>query len=255
MNNLQVNTQVPRFKALLDLPMLKLSRPLGIALAIFLMLSTLSAPLHAAATSDPLEKVNRLSFQFNKTLDRFIVRPLAVSYDRLAPELVKTGVHNFFSNLDDIQVTFNDLMQLKFSQAAADFSRLAVNTTVGIGGLIDVAGPVLELKKNQQDFGRTLASWGVESGPYLVLPVFSPSSLRDGFGVGVDSLLDPVPALDHNATRNSLLLAESTEFRAGVLYFDDLVSGDEYLFVREFYLQYREYSNNDGKLDLAFEEF
>lgn len=249
------NTQIPRFKALLDLPMLKVSYPLGIALAIFLMLCAISSPLHAGEVRDPLENVNRVTHRFNRTLDRFIVKPIAVTYDRLTPAVIKTGVHNFFSNLDDVQVTFNDLMQFKFSQAAADFTRLAVNSTVGVGGLLDVADPVLELGKNQQDFGKTLASWGVNSGPYLVLPLFGPSTLRDGFGTGVNTLLDPVPALDHVQTRNSLMLAKSTDFRASVLNFDELISGDEYLFIREFYLQYREYSINDGYVEVAFEEF
>lgn len=249
------NTQIPRFKALLELPMLKVSYPLGIALAIFLMLCAISSPLQAAEVRDPLENVNRVTHSFNRTLDRFIVKPIAVTYDRLAPKLIKTGVHNFFSNLDDVQVTFNDLMQFKFSQAAADFTRLAVNSTVGVGGLIDVADPVLELEKNRQDFGKTLARWGVNSGPYVVLPLFGPSTLRDGFGTGVNTLIDPVLGVDHTATRNSLMLAENTDFRASVLNFDELISGDEYLFIREFYLQYREHSINDGYVEVAFEEF
>lgn len=255
MNRKISNTQIPRFKALLDLPMLKVPFPFGIALAIFLILSALSSPVSAAAANDPLEKMNRVTYQFNSTLDRFIVKPLAVTYDRVTPAIVKSGVHNFFSNLDDVRVTFNDLMQFKFSQAASDFGRLAVNSTVGVGGLIDVAGPVLDLEKNRQDFGKTLAGWGVSPGPYLVLPFFGPSTMRDGFALGVDSLVDPIPAVDHTQTKNGLTMVKSTDFRADVLYFDDLVIGDEYLFVREFYLQYRENSINDEFVEVAFEEF
>lgn len=255
MNRTTSNTQIPRFRALLDLPMLKVPSPYGIALAIFLIVLSCASPLYAAETADPLQKVNRVSHGFNRILDRTIIKPLAVSYDRFTPRLVKTGVHNFFSNLDDVRVTFNDLLQFEFSQAASDFTRLAVNTTVGVGGLIDVAGPVLELDKNQQDFGKTLASWGVDSGPYLVLPFFGPSTVRDGFGLGVDSLLDPVPAVQHSETKNGLVVARSTDYRAGVLNFDDMVMGDEYLFIREFYLQYREHSIGTDYMEVAFEDF
>jgi len=255
MNRIESTTHIPRFKPLLELPKRKMSFPYGIALAIFLFLSTAISPVHAATVSDPLEKMNRVTYQFNRTLDRIVLKPLALTYDRLAPTPVRTGVKNFFSNLDDVRVTFNDLMQLNLSQAGSDFSRLAVNSTVGLGGLINVAGPVFELEKNRQDFGKTLSFWGVGSGPYIVLPIFGPSTLRDSFGVGVDSLIDPIPTLAHVESRNSLAAAKTTDFRARVLKFDDLIMGDEYLFVRGIYLQQREYSINGEYVEVAFDEF
>jgi phospholipid-binding lipoprotein MlaA len=199
--------------------------------------------------------LNRSTYQFNRVLDKFIFKPLATTYQQVTPALVRTGVKNFFNNLDDVRVTFNDLLQLNFQQAASDLGRFAVNTTVGVGGLIDVAGPGLGLDKNRQDFGMTLAHYGVESGPYLVLPLLGPSTLRDAFGFGIDPLVDPLPAVDHVQTRNSLMLGKAIDFRARMLSFDDLVMGDEYLFIRGAYLQQREYAIAGGYVEVAFEDF
>ena len=245
----------PRFKALLELPMRRMLRPLGIALAIFLLLSAVSSPLQAQIEHDPLERVNRTTHVFNRTLDKFFFKPLASSYQQLTPAFVRTGVKNFFRNLDDVRVTFNDLLQLEFRQAASDMGRFAVNSTVGIGGLIEVAQPVFKLEKNRQDFGMTLAHYGVGPGPYLVLPLLGPSTLRDAFGLGVDRLVEPIPAVDHVPTRNSLRLAGATDFRAKLLGFDDLIIGDDYLFIRGIYLQSRDYQINGGYTEVAFEDF
>ncbi len=168
---------------------------------------------------------------------------------------MQRGVSNFFNNLDDVRVTANDLLQLNFDQAAADFGRLAINSTIGLGGVFDVAGPGLGLEKNRQDFGMTLAHYGVESGPYLVLPLLGPTTLRDAFGLGLDASLDPVPNVDHVGTRNGLFAAEAIDFRASVLGFDDLIIGDDYLFIRGAYLQQRDYRINGGFTAVAFEDF
>ena len=255
MSSIKSITHVPRFKPLLDLPGRSMPFPLGIALAIFLLLATVSSPSQGAIDNDPLQPLNRATHQFNRTLDRFVVKPLATSYKKLTPAIVRTGVRNFFSNLDDVRVTVNDLLQFKFDQAAADFSRFAVNSTFGLGGLVDVAGPVLSLDKNRQDFGKTLAHWGVSAGPYVVLPLLGPSTVRDAFGLGFDSLVDPIQSLDNVESRNSWLAAKMVNFRAGILNFDDWIIGDEYLFIRGIYLQHREYSINGGYMTVAFEEF
>ena len=245
----------PRFKPLLDLPMHRMPFTFGIALAIFLMLLAISSPVEAAIENDPLERMNRTTHSFNRTVDKFLLKPLAVTYKQLTPDIVKTGVNNFFNNLDDVRVTFNDLLQFKLEQAAADFTRLAINSTLGIGGIIDVAEPAFNLDKNHQDFGKTLAHYGVGSGPYIVLPLLGPSTVRDAFGLGFDSLVDPIPAVDHVESRNSLLAGKTVDFRARILHFDDLIIGDDYLFIRGIYLQHREYQINGGYVEVAFEEF
>lgn len=245
----------PRFKALLDLPVRIMPRPLGIALAIFFIFVLASSPLQAAVDYDPLEPVNRATHSFNRVIDKILLKPLARTYQQLAPKFVKSGVSNFFGNLDDVAVTFNDLLQLEFKQAASDFGRLAVNTTVGMGGLFDVADAAFALEKNNQDFGQTLAHYGVESGPYVVLPFFGPSTLRDAFGMQFDALLDPVVGVDHVESRNGMLASKTVDFRADVLHVDDMIIGDDYLFIRGIYLQHREFEINGGYTEVAFDEF
>lgn len=245
----------PRFQALLELPSQRLSRPLDMALAIFLFLMLTCSPAYAAAEYDPFEKVNRVTFGFNVGLDRAVLKPLASGYDNYTPKVAKIGVRNFFNNLDDVRVGINDLLQLKFAQAAKDFGRFAVNSTVGVAGIFDVAEPAFNLEKNSQDFGKTLAHWGVGSGPYLVLPFFGPSTARDALGFGVDTVVDPIPAIDHVSSRNSLLATKSTDRRADYLSFDDLIIGDSYLFVRGIYLQSREYAISGGYAEVAFDDF
>lgn len=249
------HASTPRFKALLELPSLRLSRSLDMALAIFLFFLLTSSPLYAAAEYDPFEKVNRVTYGFNVGVDRALLKPLASSYDRYTPTVAKTGIRNFFNNLDDVRVGVNDLLQLNFLQAAKDFGRFTVNSTVGLAGLFEVAEPALALKKNRQDFGKTLAHWGVGSGPYVVLPFLGPSTARDALGFGVDAAVDPLPAIDHVSSRNSLLATKSTDRRADFLSFDDLIIGDEYLFVRGIYLQSREYAVSGGHLEVAFDDF
>ncbi len=245
----------PRFKPLLELPMRKILRPLSIALAILFILGLAARPANAATVKDPLESANRVSHSFNMTLDRVLWKPLAEGYDTVAPEPAKKGVRNFFGNLSDLRSGFNDLLQLNFADAATDFTRVAVNTTIGVAGLFDVASSQLNLQKNEQDFGKTLAHWGVAAGPYVVLPVFGPRTLRDAFAMSVDSLVDPVSSADHIPSRNGMMATKSVDFRSSVLYFDDLISGDDYLFIRDAYLQHREHEVNGGYMEVVFEEF
>jgi len=245
----------PRFQALFELSSQRLSRPLDTALAIFLFLLLTCSPAHAAAEYDPFERINRVTFSFNVGLDRVLLKPLASGYDNYTPKVAKTGVRNFFNNLDDVRVGVNDLLQLNFTQAAKDFGRFAVNSTVGVAGLFDVAQPAFDLDKNRQDFGKTLAHWGVGSGPYLVLPIIGPSTARDALGFSVDTVVDPIPSIDHVSSRNSLLATKSTDRRADYLSFDELIIGDNYLFVRGIYLQSREYTINGSYTEVAFDDF
>jgi phospholipid-binding lipoprotein MlaA len=246
----------PRFQALLELPSQRLSRSLDMALAIFLFLLLTCSSAYAANEYDPFEKVNRVTFGFNVALDRAILKPLASGYDNYTPKVAKAGVRNFFNNLDDVRVGVNDLLQLNFTQATKDFGRFAVNSTVGVAGLFDVAEQAFNLDKNRQDFGKTLAHWGVGSGPYLVLPIIGPSTARDALGFGVDTVVDTIPSINHVSSRNSLLATKSTDRRADYLSFDDLIIGDDYLFVRGIYLQSRGHAINGGSYtELAFDDF
>jgi phospholipid-binding lipoprotein MlaA len=245
----------PRFNAVLDLLLGKLSNSLSIALMVALIVVLGTSTAQAATDQDPLERVNRVTHKFNTVVDGLFIKPLAKSYDLLTPSFAKKGIRNIFSNLDDVKVTVNDVLQLKFDQAAADFGRFAINSTVGVGGLFNVAGQAFGLKKNREDFGQTLAHWNVGAGPYLVLPFFGPSTLRDSFGLALDSLIEPIPNIAHVETRNAAYAGKTIERRANLLSFDELMSGDSYVFIREYYLQYRDYLNEDGMVAVVFDEF
>lgn len=240
-------TILRRMPSLLELPVREMPIPRGVALAIFLFLYVASGSA-VAADSDPWESLNRPTHEFNQALDRMLVKPLATTYQSMAPRLVRRGISNFFSNLNDVQVGINDLLRLDLPAAAATAGRLAVNSTVGVGGLFEVAQPVFGLEKTNQDFGLTLAHYGVASGPYLVLPLVGPSTLRDAFGFGADLFTDPINRLDAATTRNSLRAAQVTSYRASFLAFDSLVTGDDYLFYREAYLQRRQAAAGDPVL-------
>jgi phospholipid-binding lipoprotein MlaA len=198
---------------------------------------------------DPLEPLNRGIYQFNDAVDRGIMKPVAKGYKAVLPQPVRTGVGNFFSNLDDVVVLLNDLLQFKFGQAASDFSRLVWNTSVGILGLIDVATP-MDLPKHNEDFGQTLGRWGVGNGPYLVLPLLGPSNLRDTVGLVVDYRVDPVYQQDDMADRNTAIVLRAIHKRSVLLGAEDVVREgalDPYSFVRDAYLDRRRNLIYDGK--------
>ncbi len=223
------------------------------ALAVLLGISTSQA--HGrTAERDPFYDVNRLIFGFNEYLDKLLLRPLAVGYADYVPAPLQSGVTNFFGNIDDLNTFTNNLLQWKIPEAMSDCSRIIINSTVGIGGLIDVASE-LGLQKHQEDFGQTLAVWGVPSGPYLVLPVFGASSARDAFGLFVDSLLNPIYQVDDEEQRAATFGLERVEWRTGLLPQESLISGDRYLFLREAYVQQREFEIKDGALDDPFGDF
>lgn len=239
----------------LHLPVRKVRVFLRIVLASFFILASMTSTVHAATSNDPFERVNRVTYKFNQILDRAFFKPAAKTYGKITPAFAKKGIRNFFRNLDDVRVIFNEVLQLKFDHAASDIGRLAVNTTLGLGGLIDIAEPVFGLEKHNEDFGQTLASWNVQPGPYLVLPFFGPGTLRDSSSLVVDALVHPIPGTDHVETRNTLITSDVIDFRESILSFDELINGDEYLFVREWYLQHREYLSNDGRMEVSFVEF
>lgn len=206
--------------------------------------SQASAPV--IAPTDPYEGFNRSMYGFNMGLDRYILKPVADSYKFVTPDFMQTGVTNFFNNLKGINVVLNDLLQGKFEQSASDFGRFTTNSTIGLLGLFDVATD-LGLQQNVEDFGQTLAVWGVDQGPYLVLPVLGPTTVRDGGGIIFDKAANPgtyVPGTGIIEGINERANAE------GALNFIDEAALDPYVFTRESFLQYRNNLINDGKTDV-----
>jgi len=202
---------------------------------------------------DPWEGFNRSVFTFNDTLDTYISRPVAVVYNKVMPQRLDDGVSNVFSNLADVVVIVNDLLQGKFKQGGQDLGRFLVNSTVGIAGLVDV-GSRIGLDKNEEDFGQTLGYWGVDAGPYLMLPLYGPSTVRDAFGSVVNSQLDLVRYVDHVPTRNQLYGLRMIDKRDAYLELEDAIFGDKYTYLRDVYLQRRAFLVNDGEVEDPFGE-
>jgi phospholipid-binding lipoprotein MlaA len=198
--------------------------------------------------TDPFERYNRAIFSFNDTLDRFVLKPVARAYKFVTPDLVQRGVANFFNNISDVPTAVNDVLQGKPKQAATHVGRFALNSTVGILGLFDVATTV-GLEREREDFGQTLGRWGLQSGPYVVLPFFGPSSVRDTFGLAADIGLDPLVYVHDDGWRLGLAGLRVVEQRASLLQFENTYKSielDPYLFTRDAYLMHRRSSVYDG---------
>ncbi len=206
-----------------------------------------SLPLVASAEDDPWESFNRPIFTFNDTLDTYALKPLAQGYQAVAPQLVEDGVGNVFSNIGDVGNLANDLLQGKLHAAGVDSGRLLFNTTFGLLGLFDVASK-MGLQRNNEDFGQTLGVWGLSSGPYLVVPLFGPITVRDAGAMIPDSFLKPYPYIDHVSTRNVTRAVDVINTRASLLSAEKLISGDKYIFIRNAYLQNREFRVRDGEV-------
>ena len=213
--------------------------------AFLLLLCSLVANGASAQTEDPWRETNEQVFRLNDHFDQLIVKPVAAGYTLFIPRVARQGIGNFFSNIDDINVVVNDLLQLKLDAALNDSGRFLVNSTLGLAGVLDIASG-FSLYKNEEDFGQTLGHWGVGSGPYIMLPMFGASNVRDSFGLVLDTLFNPIQYLDDESMRLTLFLVKETESRSGLLALDELITGDRYLFVREAYLQRREYLVADG---------
>ena len=201
---------------------------------------------------DPWEPFNRSVFEFNEGLDKYLLKPVVAAYRFILPEIVREGIYNFFSNYSDIYTALQNLLQGKPDYAFNDLMRVAVNTIFGLGGLMDVATPG-GLEKHKEDWGQTFGVWGVPSGPYVVLPFFGPSTVRDTFGTAADLETDylfkyiPDVGLRNSITGLRVINARNTFYEAG-----DLLDGaalDKYSFIRDAYLQRREYQINEGRND------
>lgn len=222
---------------------------------IALFVLTLSGLLTGCATLPPgqhdprdrFERTNRAIYKFNDSLDRHIARPLAKGYVKITPRPVRTGVSNFFHNLSYPTVIVNDLLQGKLKAFGGDTARLVVNTTLGIGGLFDPATR-MGLQAGDEDFGQTLGKWGVPSGPYIVLPIFGPSDVRDTFGFVGDQFTDPKNYVNNIYLSLGLSAGALLDMRAELLSTDDVLARafDPYVFVRNAYLQRREFQVKDG---------
>lgn len=214
------------------------------ALALVLVQGCATAPASSMETArqiDPLEPFNRAVFQFNDGLDQAIIKPVAVAYTDVTPSMVRNGVTNFFGNINDIWSFVNNVLQAKGVAATDTFFRVTVNTFWGLGGLFDVASE-MQIPKHSADFGMTLGHYGMASGPYLVLPLFGPSTIRDAFGRVVDTQGDVAGNLNDVALRNSLTGLRVVNLRSRFLGAGDVLeqaSLDKYSFTRDIYLQRR----------------
>jgi phospholipid-binding lipoprotein MlaA len=183
-------------------------------LAVVLLQGCATGP--GANPSDPLEPFNRAMFGFNEGVDRAVLKPVATVYRDVTPQPVRTGVTSFFGNISDVWAIVNNLLQGKGEFAADSLARVTTNTLWGLGGIFDVATE-LKIPKHSEDFGQTLGVWGVGSGPYLVLPLLGPSSVRDTAGLVVDSQLDLVTQASNVRVRNSLTTLRVVNVRANLL--------------------------------------
>jgi phospholipid-binding lipoprotein MlaA len=227
-----------------------MTRPLCalLLLATALLCGCATQPGAKQDPRDPFERVNRATFKFNDAMDRAALRPVAKGYRKVTPHFVQTGVSNFMDNLETPLTLVNDLLQGKFKATLNDTGRLLLNTTLGLAGLLDPASDA-GLAKNDEDFGQTFGKWGVRPGPYLMLPLLGPSDLRDGAGRVPDSFANPLRYVDRDRIRLSLYAVSALDSRARLLDVDDTLNQayDRYAFLRNAYLQRREYRVTDGE--------
>jgi phospholipid-binding lipoprotein MlaA len=221
-----------------------------LALACLILFGCASLPPNAKRDPrDPWERMNRTTFKVNTALDHAIARPVARTYQKITPKPVRDSVSNFMDNLFYTVTIANDLLQLKFKPFAQDIGRLAMNTTVGIGGLFDPATRV-GLPKHEEDLGQTFGHWGSKPGPYFVIPVLGPSDVRDGIGRVGDIWLSPPHYIDNNYVSYSLWGVGVLDARYRLLPQDKLLDEayDPYTLLKNAYLQRREFLISDGKM-------
>jgi len=206
-------------------------------------------PNSPRSPQDPWESWNRGVYKVNDKLDRTIVKPVARTYVRIVPQFVRTGVTNFFDNLDTPTVMINDALQGKFLAAGNDLGRFLLNSTVGLAGLLDPA-TAAGMAKNNEDFGQTLGHWGVHPGPFVELPILGPSDLRDAPSKVVDAYTNPRQYVHNNYVKYGLWLPSLVDTRARLLPLDETLKNvyDPYAFIRDAYLQRRAYLVSDGKV-------
>lgn len=218
-----------------------------------------NTPDNASASSvvvhpgDPWEQTNRAIFRFNQNLDEAVLLPLAKGYKAITPQPVRIAVRNWFNNLDDLWIGFNSMLQGKFANGVNDWARFIFNSTLGLGGLIDIASPG-GMPKHDEDFGQTLAVWGVGEGPFVMLPLFGPSTLRDAGALPVDLAASPLWFVDDTWP---LTILHFVHARSELIGTEDLLrqaTFDEYAYMRDFYLQQRRYKVSDGQATQSYDD-
>lgn len=201
---------------------------------------------------DPLENFNRGAFNFNKAVDKKLFNPIAEVYDAILPKVVNEGVTNIFSNMNDLSVIANDILQFKFKQAFSDILRFVVNSSLGILGFFDVSTDA-GLEKHREDFGQTLAKWGFDSGPFFIIPLLGPTTLRGSMSLIVDGvLLNPTTYIRDTGYSSGLMALQYMDFKADLLSTGELLgiaAVDEYGFLKSVFLQYRDNLVHDRSED------
>ena len=214
-------------------------------LLITISILSLSTPAFGDDVNDPFENLNRKTFEFNENMDEKILKPIAETYSELPPK-IKLGFSNFFNNLEEVDTFVNQLLQGKPKESINDFTRFIINTTIGLGGFIDVASKV-GLERHEEDFGQTLAVWGVGQGPYIMLPILGPSTLRDTLSRPVSSFLSVTFHMTETDVNLALKGMDAIETREKLLDVEALLSGDKYAFVKDAYIQSMYYEIKDGE--------
>ena len=202
--------------------------------------------LNISATQDPFEDLIRKIWAFNESLDDNFAKPTAEIYKNITPDFIEIGITNFFRNINELDNTANQLLQGKPMYAINDFARFVINTSVGILGFIDVASK-MGLERHDEDFGQTLGSWGVSKGPFLMIPLYGPSTPRSLAGRSVSSVLSGTFAIEETDVRIGVTALDALETRARYLEVETLIVGDRYSFIRDSYMQYLDFESSDGK--------
>lgn len=200
----------------------------------------------AVGEDDPFEEYNRKVWAFNEFLDDNFAKPTAEIYTSFTPDFIEVGITNFFRNLNELDNAANQLLQGKPLLAINDFSRFLINSTIGLGGFIDV-GSRFGLERHDEDFGQTLGVWGVGSGPFLMIPLYGPSTPRGLAGRSVSSVLSGTFAIEETDARIGITALDALETRARYLEVETLIIGDRYSFIRDSYMQYQEFESSDGE--------
>ena len=214
----------------------------------FLLILLLSFPIFGVEINDPFEDLNRDIFIFNEKLDEKLLKPAALTYRKVTPQFARTGVTNFFNNLEEIDTTINQVLQGEIKYAFNDASRFVINSTIGLLGLIDVASKI-GLERHEEDFGQTLGVWGFNSGPYIMIPFLGPSNPRDLLSRPISSFLSGTFAMEDNDLKLTLIGIDALETRERLLDAETLIIGDKYIFVKDAYVQSREYEINNGSTE------
>ena len=203
---------------------------------------------------DPFQDLNEKTHNLNRSLDDSIATPVAKVYKTITPDFIELGVTNFTDNIEDVNIALNNLLQGKIKDGFSDIFRFTLNSTIGLFGFFDIASE-MGLEKHSEDFGQTLAVWGVSEGPYIVLPLLGPSSLRDTLARIPEAFMTPLLLIDHDRTGYELTAIDLLEKRARYLGLETIVIGDEYLFYRDAFFQSREFDIKDGNIEDDFDEF